>query len=374
MPSPLELTYYIDGVTWAFRAMYLFLKILVQRARRRRNLAVVLVLTALVVSILGNALTFFYFEGRARPDLTAWDSIWYSIISITTIGYGDFSATTLGGRIGTIVFITVFGLVSFTSALGLLVDWIVEFRVMERIGMLKLEAKNHLLIIHFPNGDRVRQVVEEFVSDPIHKKTDIVIVAAHPESLPFSHKNVSFVRGSPLEPETYHRAAVGTANKAIILGTGYDDPNSDSAVASVAHVIRHLNPQLSIVAEVLSPKHELLFGDLQNISLVYTLQMGINLLIQETQDPGVNLLTQVMTSNRLDGTLASTRIDQPPVVPLSYANVAKRLLDDDVNLVGVIRGQEVHLKFGDLYPATEDLLVYISSRRLEWSTLRESLA
>ena len=178
--------------------------------------------------------------------------------------------------------------------------------------MLKLEAKNHLLIIHFPNVDRVRQVVEEFVSDPNHKKDDIVIVSAHPESLPFSHKNVSFVRGSPLEPETYHRAAVGTANKAIILGTGYDDPNSDSAVASVAHVIRHLNPQLSIVAEVLSPKHELLFGELQNISLVYTLQMAINLLIQETQDPCVNLLTQVMTSNRLDGTLASTRISQPP--------------------------------------------------------------
>jgi len=85
------------------------LKILAQRARRRRNLAVVLVLTTLVVSILGNALTFFYFEGPARPDLTAWDSIWYSVISITTIGYGDFSATTLGGRIGTIVFITVFG-------------------------------------------------------------------------------------------------------------------------------------------------------------------------------------------------------------------------------------------------------------------------
>ena len=101
-------------------------------------------------------------------------------------------------------------------------------------------------------------------------------------------------------------------------------------VASVAHVIRHLNPQLSIVAEVLSPKHELLFGDLKNISLVYTMQMAINLLIQETQDPGVNLLTQVMTSNRLDGTLASTRVNLPPDVPLSYASVAKSLLDDDV--------------------------------------------
>ena len=353
--------------------MFLSLKILVQRARRRRDLGLALVLTMLGGSILGNALTFSYFEGQARPELTAWDSIWYSIISITTIGYGDFSATTLGARIGTVVFITVFGLVAFTSALGLLVDWIVDFRVKERTGMLNLEAKNHLLIVHFPNEGRVRHVVEEFVSDPSHRRDDIVIVAARPESLPFSHKNVSFVRGSPLEPETYHRAAVDTANKAIILGTSYDDPSSDSAVASVAHVIQHLNPRVRIVAEVLSPKHDLLFGDLQNISLVYTLQIANNLLIQETQDPGVNLLTQVMTSNRLDGTLASTRIDQPPDALLPYSGVAKSLLDDDVNLVGVIRGREVHLKFGDLYLASGDLLVYISTRRLEWSALRASL-
>ncbi len=353
--------------------MFLSLRILVQRARRRRNLGLLLVLTLLGGSILGNALTFFFFEGAARPELTVWDSIWYSIISITTIGYGDFSATTAGARIGTVVFITVFGLAAFTSVVGLLVDWIVDFRVKERTGMLNLEAKNHLLIIHFPNEARVRHVVEEFVSDPSHRKDDIVIVAAHPESLPFSHKNVSYVRGSPLEQDTYHRAAVETANKAIILGTGYDDPNSDSSVASVAHVIQHLNPRVSIVAEVLSPKHELLFGDLQNVSLVYTLQMANNLLIQETQDPGVNLLTQVMTSNRLDGTLASTRIDQPPNVGLPYPGIAKSLLDDDVNLVGVIRGKEVHLKFGGLYPAAGDLLVYISTRRLDWPALRESL-
>jgi hypothetical protein len=176
-----------------------------------------------------------------------------------------------------------------------------------------------------------------------------------------------------LEEETYRRASVDKANQAIILGTSYDDPNSDSVVASVAHIIHHLNPEVRIVAEVLNPNHALLFKAVEDISLVYTMQMANNLLIQETQDPGVNLLTQVMTSNRLDGTLASTRVNQPTDLPLSYANVAKRLLDDDVNLVGVIRGQEVHLKFGYLYPVADDLLVYISSRRLEWSTLRESL-
>lgn len=332
------------------------------------------VFAVLWVSILGNAITFFLFESPMQPELTIGDSFWYSIISITTIGYGDFSATTLGARIGTVFFITVVGLIAFTSAIGMLVDLIVDFRVKERTGMLNLASKSHLLIVHFPSEARVRQVVEEFVSDPNHRQDDIVIIANDLESLPFSHKNVSFVRGSPLEEETYHRASVDKADRAIILGTSYNDPNSDSVVASVAHIINHLNPKVRIVAEVLNPKHELLFTAVEDISLVYTMQMANNLLIQETQDPGVYRLTQVMTSNQMEGTLASTRVESPLSNQMGYTDVAKRLLDSDINLVGIIRDQVAHLKFGDLYPAVDDLLVYISSQRVGWSAIQNALA
>ena len=332
------------------------------------------VLAVLWVSMLGNAVTFFLFERTVQPELTIGDSFWYSVISITTIGYGDFSATTLGARIGTVFFITVVGLIAFTSAAGMLLDWIVDLRVKERSGMLNLATKNHLLIVHFPGEARVRHVVEEFVSDPSHRQDDIVIIANNLESLPFSHKNVSFVRGSPLEEETYRRASVEKANQAIILGTSYDDPNSDSVVASVAHIIHHLNPEVRIVAEVLNPNHALLFKAVEDISLVYTMQMANNLLIQETQDPGVYLLTQVMTSNLMEGTLASTRVESPPGERIPYTDVAKRLLDSDINLVGIIRHQVAHLKFGDLYPAMDDLLVYISSQRVEWSAIENVFA
>ena len=91
---------------------------LINRVRRRRDVGLAAVLAVLWISILGNALTFFLFERTVQPELTIGDSLWYSVISITTIGYGDFSATTLGARIGTVVFITVVGLIAFTSAEG----------------------------------------------------------------------------------------------------------------------------------------------------------------------------------------------------------------------------------------------------------------
>jgi hypothetical protein len=59
---------------------------------------------------------------------------------------------------------------------------------------------------------------------------------------------------------------------------------------------------------------------------------------------------------------------------MAYTDVAKRLLDSDINLVGIIRGQIAHLKFGDLYPAVDDLMVYISSQRVGWSAIQNALA
>lgn len=324
-------------------------------------------------SILGNALTFFFFESPSQPDLTIGDSFWYSIISITTIGYGDFSASTLGARIGTVVFIVFVGLVAFTATAGMLVDWVLDLRIKEQTGMANIQAKGHLLIINFPNEARVRQIVEEFVSDPSHKKDDIVIITDALTTLPFSHPNVSFVRGSPLEEETYTRALLSDATKVIILNTNYDDPNSDSVVASVASVIHHLNPDVRVVAECLSPKHELLFGNLEDVTLVYTLRMANNLLVQETQDPGVTILTRAMMSNMVSGTLASTKVDSPVQDSMSYEQVAVKLLSQDINLVGVIRDKQVHFKFGDLFLAVGDLLVYISSSRFSWAALQKTL-
>ena len=330
-------------------------------------------LAVLVSSVVGNALTFFFFEGTVQPDLTIGDSFWYSIVSITTIGYGDFSASTFGARIGTVVFIILVGLVAFTTTAGMLVDWIIDLRTKEQTGMATVQAKGHLLIIHFPNETRIRHIVEEFTSDASHKKDEIVVVADTIQTLPFSHPNVSFVRGSPLEEETYRRAQLTRAAKIIILSTDYNDPNSDSVVASVATMIHHLSPQVKVVAECMSPNHDLLFGNLEDVSLVYTVHMANKLLIQETQDPGVTILTRAMTSNLIEGTLASTKVDPPVEEPLSYEQVAVRLLSKDINLVGVIREKKAHFKFGDLFLSPGDLLVYISSTRYTWPGLLEAM-
>ena len=345
---------------------------LLAQMRRRKEVGLGLLLVVVLISITGNAATFYLLEGDSQ-GLGIGDALWYSIVSITTIGYGDLAPDSLGARIGTVIFIVLLGLSAFTTAVGMTVDWIVDLQLKERTGLGRALARDHLLIVNYPSERRVRQVIDEFLGDPRHKNDEIVVVTDKVDGLPFDLKNVNFVRGSPLEEESYARANVGDARQAIVLSPGYDDPNSDSVNASIVSILEHLNPNIRTVVESLNVKHELLFKGSKNASVVHTFRLSSNLLVQESQDPGVNRLTHAITSNQMEGNLASTRVSESPASPMSYMHVAKVLLDADVNLVGVLRGEAVLVQFSDIEMTEGDVLVYVSSEGLDWAGIRSLL-
>jgi voltage-gated potassium channel len=353
--------------------IYLSIRFL-RRLQRQKELGIALLLTVLLLSVIGNTLTFYYFDRDVEPKPSLSDGLWYSVVSITTIGYGDKSATTLPARLGTVFFIIIVGLATFTTAVGVAVNWIADLRQKERNGMGKSGSRDHLIIVNFPGESRIRHMIREYRQDKEHKNRDIIVIADQLQELPFSITGVSYIRGWPLEEETFQRANIDHARQAIILSPSNEDPRSDSLVASIAFVMNNLSPEINIIAECLDPKHAPLFNVSDRVTLVYTRELVNNLLVQEAQDSGVTLLTRAITSNEIDGTLASTTVGSALEPAMSYANVAKNLLDHDINLVGVVRDGAVKVSFQGLSIARGDGLVYVSKSRETWDALEGLLS
>lgn len=93
---------------------------------------IVLFLTVAALMIYTAAVGIYYFENESQPDKFAsvFHSLWWSVATLTTVGYGDVYPVTAGGRIFTAV-VLIIGLGIVAVPTGLLASALSQARQME---------------------------------------------------------------------------------------------------------------------------------------------------------------------------------------------------------------------------------------------------
>lgn len=70
------------------------------------------------IVLVAGTIIFYIFEAAANPDINSFsDSLWFLVVTITTVGYGDITPVTKFGRVvGTLIIVIGIGFVSFFTA------------------------------------------------------------------------------------------------------------------------------------------------------------------------------------------------------------------------------------------------------------------
>lgn len=247
---------------------------------------VIMMATVLLYGTTG----FIYFELSSNPELTWLDGLWYTIVTMTTVGYGDFFPKTSAGRFLVGWPIMVFGIGLLGYALSVIAAAMVTSKSKELKGMASFSFSNHLVIFNFPGLAKVERVLEELCLDPkFGKGVPIILVDEHLDELPqeLLKRHVHFVKGNPTRDETLTRAAIDHALHSVILSRDPGDPASDNLNVSIAIAIEGRCHRVNTVVECVAPSAEELLRKTGCDRVVCVDRFEANFISQELLNPGV---------------------------------------------------------------------------------------
>jgi len=194
------------------------------------------------------------------PLWNVFNSVYFVVVTISTVGYGDITPTTYPARVATILLI-FFVAVYFGSKLSTLIEVMQE----QKLGSgeyIKRRGTRHIIVVGRHKFGDFEHFCAAFYSSPLNATTHIVILARY---LPWSEEDFSFLqmskrrdyvhflRGSAAEVRDLHRAKLADASGvfAFLAGGSSDRFAEDSVQVIRLHAIRAVNPTVPIFAVLL---------------------------------------------------------------------------------------------------------------------------
>lgn len=280
---------------------------------------------------------FLYFELPGKPDLNWLDALWWSLVTMATVGYGDVFPVTPGGRYLVGVPAMVFGIGFLGYLISEIAGTIIETRSRRLKGMIDITAKNHVLIVNYNQIDQVLKLVRELKADPLTRDRDICLIDDTLDELPaeLHARGVLFLRGDPTRQEILRRANVAGASHAIVLVKDPADVHSDDRNLAVTLVIESLNPRLFSVVEAVSAEKIEQLRLAGADSVVCAAELAAGLIIQELQDPGIHDVVKDLVSD-----LGGHQIYFVPIRKMArweYGELVKWGLANGHTVIGVVR-------------------------------------
>jgi voltage-gated potassium channel len=183
----------------------------------------------------------------AAEDLSFFESVWLTMTTATTVGYGDFAPETFIGRVSTMLIMFV----GVITMLTIIISDFIEYRFYRRerilTGRWVYKMKNHIVIINTPKSGGEQyfmRFASQIRSVPEYHTVPIMILTQQfPTGLPPELKDcgVLHYHGSGNDPTSLQAVHAGSAKHIIVLAADESDPMSDSLTFDIAHRLAESN-------------------------------------------------------------------------------------------------------------------------------------
>ena len=262
-------------------------------------------LKRLFLFLLGLALTQTLILWAVEP-LSLWDSLWLTMTTLTTVGYGDLAPTTVIGRISTMALMFI----SAITLLTLIISDYIEYRFYRRerilTGRWRYNMRNHVLIINTPRrgGEQYfMRVATQLRSVPGYESVPIMILTQkYANGLPPELKDIGLVHyhGTGASEEDLKSAHAGQARHILLLALDETDPSSDSYTFDIAHRLSELNLASKITAECVSDSNRQRFRAIGVRSVIRPVRTYPEIMVRAVVAPGTEKVLEDMFNYEQD--------------------------------------------------------------------------
>lgn len=319
---------------------------------RRLGLAIGLIVAAAV-------LLWFDRDGlrdNAHPGrvMTFVDVIYFTVVSLTTVGYGDIAPVTPEARLVNTVLLTPIRLFLLLLFVGTAYELtLARFQEGYQMRQLRERLNDHIIVCGF--GVKGRSIVEELLAHG-HEQADIVVIDSAEDAVEeAASQGLVALRGDASAETLLHAAAIEKASHVLAA------PNRDDACVLICLTVRSLSSSVCLVA---SAREE------ENIKLLY--RAGADLVVAPSVSGG-RLMAAAVRQKAVprfledllafgQGVDAAERVVQPQEAGLTVTEL-KDL--QGLLILGVARGDERYAfyQLTQFRLQPDDVVVYLTGPR-----------
>ncbi|MEM1392879.1 MAG: ion channel [Cyanobacteria bacterium P01_H01_bin.150] len=300
-----------------------------------------------------------------EPNLSLFDSLWWAVVTLTTVGYGDVTPKTIPGRF--IAFIDMLvGIGVLTLLTATVASILVERKISQDLGMHSYNFENHIILCEW--NYRAEIILKELRLET--EKTPIILIADI-DRKPVKDKYLFFVKGEVCD-ETLHQANLEKAKNVILLGDdNLDYKQRDAKVILSTLTVESINKDAYTIAELINEKNIETCKRAYADEIIVSSKLSSNLISSAAINHGISKVISDIVTYEYGSQISKISVPEPEVGNLFIDVFIKMKKDFQSTVIAIQHGNEgetISNPCPDYKLKADDYLILIGSHGKSYSS------